>query len=79
MNLNYNNHDLSVNYNFSDNHYYCSKCEMYLYDPLGGSYNIDITPWVLSFTMITDISGGKIHNDMKGLTCEEIIIKKLLE
>lgn len=77
MILNYNNHELSVCYEFSEYHYYCNKCKMHLYDPINGGD--DMTPWVLSFTIYKGVSSGKMHNDLKNLTCEEIIIKRLLE
>jgi hypothetical protein len=77
LDLNYNNHNLFLDdKKYSSNHYYCAKCKYHFYNPSKISQT-DSEIWAVEF-------GGKNSNgimlpELNTLTCEEIIIKKLLE
>ena len=69
--LNYNNHDLTLANKLSDYHYICNKCNSIIYFTVTGSM------WVIDFSKVSYLE--RIRADLENLTCEEIIIKNIIE
>ncbi len=80
LDLKYNNHDL-IDYkysfrgtNYTQNHYICKKCMLvYYYDGLASNLNIKILNINIKSDLINEDHSYNI------LTCEELIIKNIIE
>lgn len=70
MDLNYKNHNLSLALKISNQHYYCNKCGYYIFD---GAFAKTLVKFPSDYTY------GTLFLNLRSLTCEEIIIKDLLE
>ena len=69
-NLNYNNHNLVLT-NYSNYHYNCSKCNITLYIRVDGRF--------MAVVFNQKNTNGKLYPELEKLTCEEIIIKNIIE
>jgi hypothetical protein len=63
--LKHNNHNLK-NYGIANYHFFCDKCNMLFYESIDGAY------WVI-------LENNSRDKNLDDLTCEEIIIKKIIE